>query len=298
MLQSWRQSTKSQYFCYLPMWLSFIKNVSDPSVYDGIEFLNSLFAKRFSYQQICMARSAVSVLLQSDGRPFGKHPAVQRFMKGVFELRPVFPSYQFTWCLKTLFDYFRKLPHQKDLPFPLLGKKLAILIALLAGGQRCQTIHAINALHIRVLHDRCIIPIFRTLKQTRPGAHLKPLEFKVYTRESKLCVVDNLKEYLRKTMPIRCYPQLFLAMQKPHKPVSVDTISRWCRHMMGAGGIDVTKYSTHSCRAAAPSFAKHKGVRLQTIVDSAGWSSQKTFAKFFSKEISGESVIGESLLSP
>ena len=107
-------------------------------------------------------------------------------MKGVFESRPVFPSYKIIWNIDILFNYFRKLTHQKDLPFPHMGKKLAMLIAVLAGGQRCQTIHAINALHIRVLHDKCIIPIYQTLKQTRIKAHLKPLEFKVYSKENKL----------------------------------------------------------------------------------------------------------------
>ena len=178
--------------------------IPNPTVYHGLEFLNYLFQKGYSYQQLCMARSAISLFLSTpNAAPFGKSTEIRRFMKGVFEMRPVFPSYRFTWSIDILFRYFQQLPHQTELPLKTLGKKLAILIALLAGGQRCQTIHAINVLHIRVLNDKCIIPIYTPLKQTRPGKHMKPMEFKVYTADSKLCVVDNLKEYLTKTAPIR-----------------------------------------------------------------------------------------------
>ena len=272
--------------------------IPNPTVYHGLEFLNYLFQKGYSYQQLCMARSAISLFLSTpNAAPFGKSTEIRRFMKGVFEMRPVFPSYRFTWSIDILFRYFQQLPHQTELPLKTLGKKLAILIALLAGGQRCQTIHAINVLHIRVLNDKCIIPIYTPLKQTRPGKHMKPMEFKVYTADSKLCVVDNLKEYLTKTAPIRNYPQLFLSYQKPHKPVSVDTISRWCRDIMRCGGIDVNTYSSHSCRAAASSYAESKGVAFKTIISSAGWSSVKTYAKFYSKRITSDAgPVGESLL--
>ena len=75
---------------------------------------------------------------------FGKHSLVKRLFKGVFELRPTFPKYKTVWNVQKLFQYFRKLPHQKDLSIDLLGKKLALLLGILAGGQRAQTVHAIN----------------------------------------------------------------------------------------------------------------------------------------------------------
>ena len=245
-----------------------------------------------------MARSAISVLIHTKGeKTFGKHPDVQRFMKGVFEMRPVFPRYQITWDINILFNYFRKIPHQKHLTFKVLGKKLAILIAVLAGGQRCQTIHSINALHIQVLNDKCIIPIYKTLKQTRVQSHLKPLEFKVYSKEPKLCIVDNLNLYLKKTGHLRKHSQLFLSMQKPHHPVSRDTISRWCKSIMMSAGIDTKKYTTHSSRSAASSYAKAKGVSLEKVVEACGWSNEKTFARFYDKAILNGTNIGESLLN-
>ena len=147
-----------------------------------------------------------------------------------------------------------------------LGKKLAILISILAGGQRSQTIHAINTLDMVVTPHHCVIPLYDTLKQTRPRHHLPPLQFKVYTREPKLCVVTNLMEYLNRTQRVRNHEPLFLSYHQTHKPVSKDTITRWCRQIMSAAGIDIEKYVTHSSRSAASSFAKRKGVPCEKLL--------------------------------
>ena len=126
--------------------------------------------------------------------------------------------------------------------------------------------------------------------------YMKSLEFKVYVKEPKLCVVDNLKEYLRKTSPNRKDYNLFISYQKPYGPVTTDTISRWCKQMMGMAGIDINKYCSHSSRSAASSFAKHKGVSLKTIIDTAGWASQCTFAAYYEKCIEDDETIGSRLL--
>ena len=92
----------------------------------------------------------------------------------------------------TLFNYFRSFDHPVALPLGLLGKKLALLIGIVAGGHRSQTLHAIKSTDIKVLGDRCVIPIYDLIKQSQPGRHLKPLEFPVYLEDPKLCVVENL----------------------------------------------------------------------------------------------------------
>ena len=296
-MNSWRGSTKAQYYVYIKQWQKFIKR-QKPTINLGLQFLQILFSKNYSYHQISMARSAISLIIDTgNNETFGKQNIVKRYMKGIFELRPTLPRYQFTWNIQTLFNYFRRLPHQKDLPFKLLGKKLAILIALLAGGQRCQTIHAIDVLRIKVLFDKCIIPIYEKLKQTTKRRHLSPIEFRVYLREEKLCVVDNLKWYLKKTFKLRRHSKLFLATIKPNGPVSRDTISRWCRSMMKSAGIDTTQYSSHSTRSAASSYAKQKGVPLGKIIGAGGWSRESTFAQYYDKEIEVNQTIGEELLS-
>ena len=300
MMNSWRNSTKAQYAPFIKLWITFAKNKCNyvsPHIANVIEFLNHLHQRKYTYYQICMARSALSnVISLKDNVPLGKHPFVKRFMKGIFEMDPKFPKYKFVWDVSILLNYFRELDEPKHLPMGLLGKKLAIMLTILAGGQRCQTIHAINTLHITITHGQCNIPLYTTLKQTRPGKHLKPLKFKVYSADPKLCVVTHLTLYLKMTKKFRTDESLFISYQKPYKAVSKDTISRWCREMMANSGIDTNLYVTHSSRAAAASFAKQKGVSLKDICEACGWSQERTFANHYDREIVQDVNIHEVVL--
>ena len=174
------------------------------------------------------------------------------------------------------------------------------MIGILAGGQRSQTIHAINVMDIRATTEKCIIPIYNPIKQTRKGKHMKPLEFRVYQPDEKLCVVHNLTTYLDKTKSHRKSPFLFLSYQRLCHHVTKDTVTTWVNDVMNKAGIDTNKYLTHSCRAAASSFAANKrNVPLKAIMDACGWSSASTFASHYNKEVDSIDIrtIGERILS-
>ena len=66
-----------------------------------------------------------------------------------------------------------------------------------------------------------------TLKITRPGHHLPPIELKTF-KEIELCVVAHLKQYIKMTAPFRNTGtnQLLLSVVQPHKPISTTTLSR------------------------------------------------------------------------
>ena len=256
-LKSWRKSTLNQYVVYAKLWFNFAMQGLTPTIRNIVEFLVYLHSKGYNYKQICQARSAVGVL--SGITDIGKHPDIKRVMKGMFEEKPQFPIYACIWNVEILFDYFRSLDHQQQLPLDLLSKKLAILIGILAGGQRCQTIHTIKATDIVVTSEKCIIPIYDPIKQSRDGKHMKPLEFKVFS-EQKLCVIQNLSTYLERTRPYRTAAPLFLSYQKPYHPVSQDIVTRWVNNVLSKAGIDISRYVTHSCRAAASSFAQSKKI--------------------------------------
>ena len=293
-LNSLRKSTFAQYCVYIKPWFEFSKQRLKPTVKNIIEFLTFLHSEGYTYGELCTARSALSLI--SDVPNVGKNPDLKRFMKGVFETAPVFPRVVSVWNVAYVFNFFRSLPHQKDLDIELCGKKLALLICILAGGQRSQTVHAIKATDIVVANEKCIIPIYDPLKQTRRGKHMKPLEFKVYLKEPKLCVIDNLSCYMAKTRHLRKSTPLFISYQKPYQPVSKDTIARWCKNMMARSGVNIEKYTTHSCRSAASSLAKSRNVALKKIMDSCGWSSERSFALHYDKYITSEETIGETLL--
>lgn len=293
-LRSWRQSTLSQYLVYAKLWFRFSTNGLAPTVNTLIEFLVHLHSTGFNQKQIRQARSAISIL--SDVNNIGKHPDVKRVIKGMFEEKPYFPIYACIWNVKILFDYLRSIPHQADLKLDILSKKLAILICVISGGQRSQTVHTIKTDDILITADKCIIPIYDPLKQSKDGKHMKPLEFKVFSEE-KLCVIQNLSCYLQRTRQYRSDPQLFISYIKPHQPVTKDTIRRWVNDIMASAGIDMSKYVTHSCRAAASSYVYRRKIGLRKIMGACGWSCERTFANHYKRKLEDDLTIGEQMLA-
>ena len=80
--------------------------------------------------------------------------------------------------------------------------------------------------------------------------------------------------------------KLLVSYQKPHRPVSKGTVSRWLKHELKLAGIDISTFSAHSTRAASTSAAIAQHLSIKTIMDSAGWSSENTFMKYYNKAIS------------
>ena len=146
MLRSWRKATFRQYCVYAKLWFAFARQGLTPMVRNVIESITQLHSKGYTHDQLCTARSAVAIL--SDIPNVGKHPGVKRLFKGLFEMASILPRIVSVWDVRCVFDYFRGLPHQSELSLELCGKKLAILVCLLAGGQRSQTVHAIKATDI------------------------------------------------------------------------------------------------------------------------------------------------------
>ena len=91
--------------------------------------------------------------------------------------------------------------------------------------------------------------------------------------------------------------KLFLSFQKPFKPLSRQSISRWIRDTLTAAGIDTTVFTPHSVRAASTSAAHTAGVPIQVILATAGWSGVQTFARFYHKPIAKDQAFSTTLLS-
>ena len=135
------------------------------------------------------------------------------------------------------------------------------------------------------------------IKQSRPGYKPPSVMLKAYPTDKTLCVVSHMKEYLRRTKPLRGdSTKLFISFMKPHKHISRETLSRWIKTVMEAAGKETSIFHTHSTRAAATSKAKAACVTIQEILDTAGWSSSKTFDRFYNKRASNELTFTNSLL--
>ena len=255
-----------------------------------MEFFTHRYDHGLTYSAINTARSALSSYIVLED---GTHRLVSRLLKGIFQSNPLSPRYSETWDVSVVLHYLQGLSPVGTLTLKELTLKLVTLI-LLVSGQRGQTVHLLNLSNMRVSVDSYTFLFSKLLKQTRPGFPNPTVTLTAF-RDSRLCVVTTLKEYISRTELLRgSESQHFVSYIKPHKAVSRDTIGRWVKTVLSSAGIDTKKFKPHSTRAAAVSAASNVSVSL--ILSTAGWSSESTFAKFYNKPVVRESQFASSVL--
>ena len=245
-----------------------------------IGFLNKIFESGVEYSPVGTARSALLYVLIMDNEiSFGKHPIVQRFIKGILPALP----WQFTvWDPDIVLEYLSNLEY--DLPLKDLSEKLVILLRLLSG-QRDQTVKALNIKDMLLEKGKSTFFINRPMKTAKQSFHQSPIVFSTYPSNRKICIVTTINQYLEITKDLRTTDQVVISYKKPHKAVTTSTISKWCKVILGKSGIDVEKYLSHSTRSASTSKAKIKGLSLSEINKAAGWKETSTFRHFYDKKM-------------
>jgi len=247
-----------------------------------LEFLTDLYKQGLGYSAVNTARSALSAALPPlRAQTIGSHPHVVRFMKGIFELRMPKPRYEKIWDVSILLKYFQNKKENSQLSLPDLTRKLCALM-LLASAQRVQTIHLIRVDCIEIQDNECNILIVDPLKQTKPGTKKTVLKFERYPENTKLCVISALEEYLKRTESKRCKTdKLLLCYARPYGPASKDTVARWLKTVLEEAGIN--NFAPHSFRSAASSEMIRRGVPIDEVLKTAGWSNASTFHKFYNR---------------
>ena len=303
-LESRQSGTRKQYQTYVSAWVKFCSDNSvspmNPTLQQILEFL-SFQSKTVGYSAVATARSALSTFVKIDGVKVGDHPLVSRFMTGLFNQKPALPRYTETWNPQIVLNYLKTFPTTGTLSLKQLTQKLVMLMALLSA-QRTQTLQKLSLEEMSTSPGKYIFHISSLLKQTSAkggqNRHLFPITFTSYNVDKRLCVVELLTAYIERTTSLRkSTKQLLICYVAPHGPASKDTISRWIRQTMKDAGINTSVFKPHSTRGAATSAAKAANVPIHEIMNTAGWRSDSTFAKFYDRPITNESNFAEAVLS-
>ena len=298
-MKSWRIKTRRQYDTYLVKFTAFCKKRKmDPLVPNtntAIEFLTDLFEKGCGYSALNTARSALSTL-----NGIGSDPLVCRFIKGVFNLRPIRSRYNYVWDVSTVLNYLRSLSPARDLNLFMLGAKLLMLCALVTG-QRCQTLHAMtmDKDNMCISGNKAVFRIVNLLKHNSPSNPQTDVTLHSFAEDKRLCVLTYLRIYLKRTRALRSSNKLFISTHRPHAGVTKDTLSRWIKLVLSKSGIDTTIFKAHSTRAASSSSAA-KNIDVWHVLKTAEWKRESTFARFYKKPIisvSSSESFAHSILS-
>ncbi len=248
-----------------------------------MEFLSSLYLKGLSYSALNTARSAVSTFsFASEYENIGSNPLVSRLLKGVFERRPPAPRYDETWDVGIVFGFLKTVEPLSRLCLLDLTKKTICLMALVSGKRR-NALHQLKVTNMKICDDHVVFTNVKQ-KQDKPGKPIKPISFYKYDIDKELCVFRCILYYITVTKDLRTDDGFFIRTKKPHRHATSETLSNWIKDVLHSSGVDIATYSSHSTRSAAASAA-NKTISVDTILNAVGWTCEKTFARFYNKEI-------------
>lgn len=117
--------------------------------------------------------------------------------------------------------------------------------------------------------------------------------------------VRALKIYIKRTRETRNgRTRLFIPIRRDKEDITVQTISSWLRTVireayeeLSPDGAKRLRIRAHEVRAVAASVAFQRNCSIRDIVESVGWRSESTFARFYlrnlSNQASGLDLIGD-----
>ena len=190
---SLRTSTSDKYNIYWKQFLQFCSKIgisqSNISIHVILNFLSYLYDNNKSYSLIRTARSAISYHIAIPPyKQLSEHPLMNKFFKGLYNLRPPVRKFGFVWDVRIVFDYFLTQPENHLLDDKLLTQKLVLLLLLL-GGQRVNTIFWFHVNRMIVNEIGITVSPDHVLKHSSGGRKLDVFEYRSY-HVTKLCVVD------------------------------------------------------------------------------------------------------------
>jgi site-specific recombinase XerD len=286
-LASLSDNTIKQYNVSLKLWWEFCNNnglePTKSSVPSVIQFLTSEFHRGCAYGTLNSHRSALSLLWPG----LGSDDRIKRLLKGAFRLKPSLPKYSNTWDPQVVLDLVSNWYPNKDLSLEMITKKLVILLAICTA-HRVQTLSLIKIENISISEDVIQISIPDLIKTSAPGREQPLLYLPYFKDNSSICPALTLKDYILVTQNKRIsnHGALLLTYKAPHRAATSQTVSRWIRQVLGAAGVDVSRFGAHSTRHASTSAARAAGVSIEIIRKAAGWTtSSQTFSRFYNRPL-------------
>lgn len=219
------------------------------------------------------------MILNIEGpHPFGSHPLVSRFVKGIYETRKPQPKDKTIWDVAIVLKHLKTLDPLEELSLKDLTLKLLLLL-LLATGQRGQTVYLLSLDGMTMSPLSCTFDLLEHIKSSKPSKRTNSIDIHGYQADNALCPLLTLKEYLTRTAPLRgTEKKLFVSFIQPHK------------------GVFSSQFTAHSTRAATSSEAKERDLPLDIILATAGWGSAATFQKFYHNPIIQQPTLADTVL--
>ena len=136
LMASWRKDTFPNYSLYMKKWFKFASSNTfspvEPPGQVALTFLTSFVRQGKSFSQTCMARSALSLVInQQQNVSIDNTTIDKRYIKEIVECNSTLAKFQFTWIISVLFNYFSYMQDIQILDIQKLTQMLAKLMTLI-----------------------------------------------------------------------------------------------------------------------------------------------------------------------
>ena len=136
--------------------------------------------------------------------------------------------------LNILLNFLENMSTDSDMD---VSRKLVSLFMLLSGS-RVNSISHLKITNMYLTDTECTFVFDDVLKHSRPSFKEKPLVFRAFPQNPKLCPVSTLIQYLDIRLSRSSDTALFLTTVRPYKGASSDTIARWIKSTTQAAGVN------------------------------------------------------------
>ena len=236
-----------------------------------------------------------AVLQPIDNFSVGQHPFIIRLLKGVFNSRPPKVKILPEWDLPLVLQMLQETPFE---PLSKASLKFTtfktIFLMAICTFRRCSDLQSLCLGEGAVCVQKKGVTFVRQglSKQDRQNHFGSKVFVPAFPENYKLDPKRALYWYLKKTDLVRVKSdgsrekKIFLALNKPHSPVSSQTISSWIVQTIRMAYNDENKkVKAHSTRALGPSWALYNGASMRSILEAADWTKDSTFIQFYLRNV-------------
>ncbi|XP_055957300.1 uncharacterized protein LOC130013001 [Patella vulgata] len=222
------------------------------------------------------------------------------------------------WDLGIVLSYLTKSPYEPLLEADMthLTYKTAFLLAF-ATAARVSEIHALDVTQVKFIRaEKGAVQLGLMFdfvaKNQRPGQPDRTFLIRSLdnilgpddNEDLSLCPVRALNIYLQSTSSFRRQrKRLFLPLKAKHGDVKKNTLAFWLRATIlaaysSAGLPPPVSDRPHEIRAYAATLALHNNISVSDIMKGCFWSGDTTFANFYLRDLSDETLDGVHSLGP
>ena len=174
----------------------------------------------------------------------------------------------------------------EELSMKLLSEKIVMLLLLL-GVERINSLTTFSVASMQLTTTECTFIPCKLLKHSRPRYFHRPVTYKNYPPNIKLCPVRLIAQYVKRRKNLlqsdTSINGFFITYIKPIRAAYRDTMWRWTKKIMNESGLDTKLFKPHSCRSASRSAATNAGVTIDSVLKQRNWTNASTFDKYYFK---------------